>query len=701
MALTERLAIILDVNGAAAVKEFEKVGAGAERELGKAENKVDKLGSQLTSVGTKMIGVGAVLVAGFARSAQAAEEANQYHLKLDNTIANSPKLVNASKQAFLDQATALQKVTKADDEAVIGIQALLGQFGLAQDQITNLTPLVVDLAQKMGVDFDTAAKMVGKSVEGSAGALKKAGIQVDATAFANDHYTATVDALRSTVGGFAETEGKTFSGQLAIMKNQLHDLEEGVGVGAAKAFSTLLGKAQGLSVAFTNLDAGTQSTIGEVGTYASVALIAAGATSTMIGFVIKARENFTTAASGVSSFVRGLGTVEGAARAISFTAAVGGMILFTKVMQDNAAEASKWADAVTGGGTLPEQLDNVNKQIEEQERKVKDFRSQDLGPLHLYGSNEGRAEADKLDALKKKKDELQASTNSLTNSEDLQRRGVDALGNAVDDTTESEDKEAKALDDATQARDKAISKMKEFFDVARGQVDTERNLAQAHDDFSRAIKANGPTLELGTQQGRDNQKAFEDAGQAAIDWGVDLMKSGAAPEEAAAKVGLHVAALRNQMLQAGFTQSAVDSYIEKLHLTPNEIATRFKVSGISEATNQVHGLQNALSVLSAMFPEAKRGVDAVLHRSTPLGSNVPQKALGGAASGVIIAGDNGAELINVGSFANVTPNHALSNTAPQAAPGAGEPLTVQVLLDSRVVAEQIVPHVLVIQRGSS
>lgn len=710
MALTERLAILLDVNGAAAVKEFEKVGNAAERELGKAENKADKFGSQLTSVGTKMIGVGAVLVAGFAHSAQAAEEANLSHLKLDNTLANSPQLAGANKQAFLDQATALQKVTKADDEAVISIQSLLGQFGLTQSGITEMTPLVLDLAQKMGIDLDTAAKMVGKSVEGSAGALKKAGIEVDATAFANDHYAATVDALRQKVGGFAEQEGKTFSGQLTIMKNQLHDIEEGVGVGAAQAFGNLLKPVQSLSHSFTELSPAAQATVGTVGTYASVALIGAGATSTLIGFVIKARENFTQAAGGVGNFVRGLGTMDGAIKGLSFAAAIGGTILLTKVLQDNATEASKWADAIAGGGTLPEQLDRLNKQIEDQEKKVRDFRSQDVGPLHLYGSNEGRAEADALDALKKKKEELEGSTRSLTNAQDLEKRGVDQLGNAIEDTGEKEAKEKAEMDKATSARSEAISKLKEFYDVAAGHVDTERALAQAHDDLSRAIQSNGIYFDIGTQQGRDNQKAFEAAGQAAVEWGVDLMKSGVPAEEAAAKVGLHVIALRNQMLQAGFTQTAVDDYIKKLHLTPNEIATQFKTSGIAEATNQVRELNGELLTgLQRLAAFGFAGIGTAIGnapKGKASGTNLlglPKKALGGATSGAFIAGDNGPEVVNVGSFAaNVIPNHDLTrDTGGGTATAVAAPVIVQVQLDGRTVAEVVVPHLAVMQRGSN
>lgn len=598
-------------------------------------SKLDRMDGRFTAAGAAMVGAGGLMLGAFVKAAEAGEEANKAHLKLDNTMANAPSLAGANKQAFLDQATALQKVTTADDEAVISIQAMLGQFGETQSQVTELTPLVVDLAQKLGVDFDTAAKMVGKSVEGSAGALKKAGIEVDANAFATNHYTATVDALRKTVGGFAEQEGKTFSGQMAIMGNQLHDIEEGIGVGAAAAFSNLLKPVQSLSQSFTEMEPSTQSLIGQIGTYTSVGLLAAGATSSLIGFVIKARENFSTAASGVASMVRGLGTLDGAIRTISFASAAAGVALLTYQLKKNGDEAKSWAGKTTnlGSGTIQEQIDRTKKALKEGEDALRNYASLDFGDsLHIFGSNEGRAQADKVNQLKDQLAALESQEKSGKDSAELQARGIDSMGNAVstatpevDDLTLAQDKNTAATKKGADAYDKALQSLRGYFDEAMGRVDTERQLSQAHDDLSRTIAQNGIYFTNMTQQGRDNRKAFEDAGKAAVDWGISQIQAGQSAQAAAFGVNLQIESLRQQMYQAGFSKAAVDAYITSLHLTPTDIITSFQQPGLAQAKAD---LQEVLALEKALGPLGTTSVGAWITGRNRLPAGAPTHAQG-------------------------------------------------------------------------
>ena len=52
-------------------------------------------------------------------SVEAAIEANDAQLKLQNTFANNPKLSDSSAEAFTRQADALRDLTGVDDEAII------------------------------------------------------------------------------------------------------------------------------------------------------------------------------------------------------------------------------------------------------------------------------------------------------------------------------------------------------------------------------------------------------------------------------------------------------------------------------------------------------------------------------------------------------------------------------------------------------
>lgn len=331
MSITDSLRILITANGAQAEREFSKVGAAARRNLGQAETSTVRLGRTLTSAGVAMAAFGGVALAGLYKAAQAAQEEDLQIAKLNNSIANSEALANASADAFLAQAAALQDTTRFADDATIGVQALLGQFNLTQDQILRLTPLVLDLSSKMGISLEAAAKSVGRSSEGTNGALSRMIGSFDVGSNRAEAFAATVDVLRGKVGGFAAEEGETFNGQLAIMRNNLGDVAEGIGRGAVSAFNDLLGPVTAVSDAFGNLDPETQNLIGRVTTFGAVGLTAAGGISFLAGQVLTAidrfrqlREASSTAiavlrASGVSGSLGVIG-VAAATAAIAFGA---------------------------------------------------------------------------------------------------------------------------------------------------------------------------------------------------------------------------------------------------------------------------------------------------------------------------------------------------------------------------------------------
>jgi hypothetical protein len=302
MALTERLAIIIDANGQGAIKEFNRVGSSAEKELGRTEDRTKKLGASLTQVGAVMIGVGAVLVGGAYKAAQAFEAEQMAHLRLQNTIDKMPMLVGANTKAFLEQASALQKVTKYGDDTTVSAQAMLGTFNMTQDQILELTPLVQDYASKFGTDLVDASKQVGKAVAGQIGALKKNGVTIDETAYKTDRFAAVTQALRQQAGGFAEVEGKTFSGQLTIMKNNLGDLAEVVGGGAVGAFNSMIGPVKSVSEVLQGMPPAIGNVVGGFAAFGGVGLIVAGAASMAIGSLMRMKDNFTAAYDGAKRF---------------------------------------------------------------------------------------------------------------------------------------------------------------------------------------------------------------------------------------------------------------------------------------------------------------------------------------------------------------------------------------------------------------
>ena len=197
----EKLQIIIDADSRGALKELEKVGTTAQKELGKAETATQRTSAQLKSIGSATALGGLAIVGSLGALAKASDDADKQVTKLESSIQGSTNTFKNNGAELTDLAESLQQVTAADADAIIGTQSLLVQFGLTEDQVKTLTPLVVDLSRKMGVDLDTAAKAVSKAVDGSGGALKKMGINLDESKLAADGFGTTVESLRVAVGG--------------------------------------------------------------------------------------------------------------------------------------------------------------------------------------------------------------------------------------------------------------------------------------------------------------------------------------------------------------------------------------------------------------------------------------------------------------------------------------------------------------------
>lgn len=339
MSLTEALRLLITADTAGAVHGIEKVGVAskaADKHVKSSQASLDKWGRGLTTAGAGMAAFGGVALVGLAHAAKASEEANLSTVKLKNTIANMPKLAGENSKQFTDLAQKIQGYTAADGDAIVAGEAMLGTFNLTAKQIKDITPLVVDYSRKFGVDMVSAAAQVGKALDGNVGALKRNGVSIDETMFKTDRYGAVQKALRQQVGGFARAEGATFAGSLERMKNQLGDLEEGVGAGAVDAFTTLFGAVGKVAGAMESISPGTQSAIGKFATFGSVALVAAGGMSFLIGQAIKMRANFAVAAEGISNLTGKLGGLKTVAGVAGGVAAIGALVLEAKHLGDEA-----------------------------------------------------------------------------------------------------------------------------------------------------------------------------------------------------------------------------------------------------------------------------------------------------------------------------------------------------------------------------
>lgn len=196
-----------------------------------------------------IVGLAVGIVALGVKSVEAFSQQEDAIAALNHGLETNKENVVAASKALQDQASALQQVTKFSDEAIISADASFTIYGLSAGAIEKLNPALLDMAEGIRdvdgktIGLNAAAKLMGRvlgnaegGIEGMTTALARQGIMLSEeqqalfkTGTEAERVTALVDILNEAVGGRAEAAGKTFSGQMAIMKNNVNEFQESLG----------------------------------------------------------------------------------------------------------------------------------------------------------------------------------------------------------------------------------------------------------------------------------------------------------------------------------------------------------------------------------------------------------------------------------------------------------------------------------------
>lgn len=154
------------------------------------------------------------------------EALTKLYTSLKNTGQYTPEYFNELQNL----ASGLQQVTVYGDEATLSAAALLQSLaGLSQEGLKQAIPLVQDLAAGMGIDLETAASLVGKTLGSTTNALSRYGLVIDATAPPSEKLVQLTEQINQKFGGMAQALGGTFQGQLTQFKNLIGDIKERLG----------------------------------------------------------------------------------------------------------------------------------------------------------------------------------------------------------------------------------------------------------------------------------------------------------------------------------------------------------------------------------------------------------------------------------------------------------------------------------------
>lgn len=313
--ISERLAYVLTFDTSSGVKSLNKLGATADKELGKAEKKLDKMSAGMTKFGAGAVAFAGLAGAGLVKVAMGASdleesvnavsvtfgEAGEGILKLGRDAAQAVGLSNVEFNGLAVQFSSFA-------------QKVAGEGGDVVQTMADMTGRAADFASVMNMDVAQAATIFQSGLAGETEPLKKFGIDLSAAAVGayavaagisesaasmseSDkvlaRYELLMEQTAKTAGDFANT-ADGMANQQRVLKAEFKNLSDGIGAGVLPMLTKVVGVAGKTVGAFSRLSPEVQGTIGK---FAALGVAGTGLIGTMSfvsGQAIKMRGNFTT-----------------------------------------------------------------------------------------------------------------------------------------------------------------------------------------------------------------------------------------------------------------------------------------------------------------------------------------------------------------------------------------------------------------------
>lgn len=257
----------------------------AQKSMQTLKDAGDKLGKGLQDAGNALtVGLTLPLVAFGAASVKAAMDSESALAELNAVLKSTGKAAGVSAEQVVDFAQAMQKVTKFDDDAIIGGQSMLLTFTkIGKEVFPQASKAMLNMAEKFG-SIDQAAMQLGKALNdpiAGVGALRRVGVSLSAQQekqiqdfmAVNDIASAQkiiLQELEVEFGGLAEAAGGTNAGKMAQFTNAIGDLQEVVGTALLPHLIKLTETVRSVADWFMALPPATQEAIINFGIFLAV-----------------------------------------------------------------------------------------------------------------------------------------------------------------------------------------------------------------------------------------------------------------------------------------------------------------------------------------------------------------------------------------------------------------------------------------------
>lgn len=164
-------------------------------------------------------------------------------------------------------------------------------------------------------------------------------------------------------------------------------------------------------------------------------------------------------------------------------------------------------------------------------------------------------------------------------------KSADGAAEGLTAAMEDQEAAAKALDDAIKRVHDGINSL---IGVNLSADEVMSRLQAGLDNLTESVKEHGATLDITSEAGRANRDVVRGYASDLFERMIPaLMEQERSTKEVTKLVNLHVAALRDTMLQADFTKDQIDALNREYGLTPDNIETLIKLLGDAEAKRKL------------------------------------------------------------------------------------------------------------------
>lgn len=181
----------------------------------------------LKTVKDAVIGLANTMITEGVAGAVAQQDAQN---QLNQALARTGQYSKATADDMAAFASQIQATTKYEDDAILTTASLIQSMAsLSHTGLKQATQAAADMSAALGIDLSSAARLVGKAMDGNVEALSRYGIKIQEGATKSETMANVLDELSKKFGGAAAAQAQTYSGQLTLIKNNFSEVQEAIG----------------------------------------------------------------------------------------------------------------------------------------------------------------------------------------------------------------------------------------------------------------------------------------------------------------------------------------------------------------------------------------------------------------------------------------------------------------------------------------